>query len=133
MAGSPPSSNPGVVTALNGEKRDRRDGGVSDGALRGVVGYRVSGGGRDLGVIVALRASGVPPRPLVLVVRHRDTMRLLSPARIVAVDPLGQRVLVEPEMGPQPDGGRSVRGRASGSTSTRVRGVDRERSARTRR
>jgi hypothetical protein len=65
-----------------------------DDLVRGSVGYRVIGPDGDLGVVAGVPEAGLPPRPLVLVIRAGDTFRFLSLQRVERVVPsLGELIV----------------------------------------
>jgi hypothetical protein len=69
-----------------------------DAALRGAVGYRVVAREGDAGVITGVPEAGLPPRPLLLVVRAGNTFRFLSRRRVERVLPRERRVVIGSEM-----------------------------------
>jgi hypothetical protein len=69
-------------------------------AIERAHGFRVVGPEGESGVVVAVRLSGQPPRPLALVVRDADCMRLVSARRIADVLSDGQTLLVTRDDGP---------------------------------
>jgi hypothetical protein len=69
----------------------------TDDELRASVGYRVDAPEGHLGVVEAIRWSGIPPRPLVLVVRALDRLYLLPPRRVAEIDPPERRLLLWPD------------------------------------
>jgi len=88
---------------MNATPRTRPDDSVStadaaatDDVLRGVVGYRVVDPGGEHGVVTGVPESGLPPRPLVLVMRAGDCFRFLSLRRVERVLPNLGEVVVRP-------------------------------------
>jgi hypothetical protein len=75
------------------ESRDA-DAGSAESRLAEAVGYRVDG---TAGVVVGVPMAGLPPRPLVLVVRDGDCVRFVSRRRVVAISSDERRVELLPE------------------------------------
>jgi hypothetical protein len=71
----------------------------TDDDLRDSVGYRVDAPEGHLGVVEAVRWSGIPQRPLVLVVRALDRLYLLQPRRVAVVDTAQRRLLLRADSG----------------------------------
>lgn len=70
--------------------------GVS-GYLSGAAGYRVDGPEGCLGFVHGIPHVSRPPRPLVLVVSDRKTVRFISVRRIAAILPLERRIVLHPQ------------------------------------
>jgi hypothetical protein len=84
------------VPAL-GEAEDARR--STDERVRASVGYRVDAPEGHLGVVEEVRLAGIPPRPLVLVVRALNRRYLLPARRIARVLPDERRLLLWPDPG----------------------------------
>jgi hypothetical protein len=98
MARFPANRN---ATGMNAMRPTRADGRASaagaqaiDDVLRDTVGYRVFGPGGELGVVTGVPDTGLPPRPLVLVVRAGDTFRFVSVQRVERVLPRLRKLVV---------------------------------------
>jgi hypothetical protein len=85
--------------AAHGPEAESRTGGLTDEQVRASVGYRVDAPEGHLGVVEEVRLAGVPPRPLVLVVRALNRRYLLPAQRIARVLADERRVLLWPEPG----------------------------------
>ena len=90
---SRPRHGGGVAAAPHPLPESAADQAARDDAVRAAVGYRVLDEDGDAGVVVGVPESGIPRRPLVLVVRRDDTVRFVSLRRVAAILPR-PRVLV---------------------------------------
>jgi hypothetical protein len=88
-------------TAISTRTRDEADDAeqLTDDDAREWVGYRVDAPEGHLGVVQEVRFAGVPPRPLVLLVRALDRLYLLPARRVARVLPDERRVLLWPDPG----------------------------------
>jgi hypothetical protein len=88
-------------TAISARARDEADDAerLTGDDAREWVGYRVDAPEGHLGVVQEVRFAGVPPRPLVLLVRALDRLYLLPARRIARVLPAQRRVLLWPDSG----------------------------------
>jgi len=68
-----------------------------DAGLGQASGYRVEAAGEDLGIVHGVPHAGRPPRPLVLVVSDRKSVRFVSVRRVAAVLPRERRIVLHPE------------------------------------
>jgi hypothetical protein len=86
-----------------------------DTRLGAALGYRIEAPDGDAGILVGVPFGGLPPQPLVLVVRDGDRMRFVSVRRVRAVLSAERRIRLwpndavvdgepHPEIGPSPHG-----------------------------